>query len=274
MAAVRDEERRTGRKKTTSSSQRGTHQGFQRPPAGRKDSRWGFRGMTLRDWSTTLRDWLPIIGAVLVPVMVAAGTWEITRQQGEIADQRAQDEALQAYLDVMERLLFERSLLGPDSQNAGRADNFARAHTLVILPRLDGERKGSVVQFLYEGGFIGFYHDRSYIKPVFVLHDSDLREAVLDEINLYGANLSGSTLSGADLSGAYLRKASLFGADLREADLSGANLGSADLREADLSKADLGAAKEWTVDQLTAAESLEGATMPNGQKYEDWLNDQ
>jgi hypothetical protein len=25
-------------------------------------------------------------------------------------------------------------------------------------------------------------------------------------------------------------------------------------------------------DQLSEASSLEGATMPNGQKYEDWLN--
>jgi hypothetical protein len=26
-------------------------------------------------------------------------------------------------------------------------------------------------------------------------------------------------------------------------------------------------------EHLSAAESLEGATMPNGQKYEDWLKD-
>jgi len=28
-----------------------------------------------------------------------------------------------------------------------------------------------------------------------------------------------------------------------------------------------------SVDQLRAARSLEGATMPNGQKYEDWIKD-
>jgi uncharacterized protein YjbI with pentapeptide repeats len=55
-------------------------------------------------------------------------------------------------------------------------------------------------------------------------------------------------------------------ADLSEADLSGANLSGADLRSADLSFA-----RGWTVEQLTTAHSLEGATMPNGQKYEDWL---
>jgi transposase len=30
-------------------------------------------------------------------------------------------------------------------------------------------------------------------------------------------------------------------------------------------------AEEWTEEQLTAAASLEGASMPNGQKYEGWL---
>jgi hypothetical protein len=40
---------------------------------------------------------------------------------------------------------------------------------------------------------------------------------------------------------------------------------------ADLSHADLSRADEVTDDQLAEAGSLEGATMPNGQKYEDWL---
>jgi hypothetical protein len=44
-----------------------------------------------------------------------------------------------------------------------------------------------------------------------------------------------------------------------------------DLRYAILSRADLNQATEWSEEQLAAAKSLEGATMPNGQKYEDWL---
>jgi uncharacterized protein YjbI with pentapeptide repeats len=49
--------------------------------------------------------------------------------------------------------------------------------------------------------------------------------------------------------------------------LGGADLsGDTDLRHANLSGAD-----GWTEEQLAATESLEGATMPNGQKYEDWL---
>jgi hypothetical protein len=33
----------------------------------------------------------------------------------------------------------------------------------------------------------------------------------------------------------------------------------------------LAGAVELTAEQIAASESLEGATMPNGQQYEDWL---
>jgi hypothetical protein len=52
-----------------------------------------------------------------------------------------------------------------------------------------------------------------------------------------------------------------------------ANLREADLEGADLGVANLTIAQGWTKDQLAAARSLEGATMPNGQMYEDWLKD-
>jgi uncharacterized protein YjbI with pentapeptide repeats len=78
-------------------------------------------------------------------------------------------------------------------------------------------------------------------------------------------------LSSADLGGAgdYAKGSGdpimvvLMEGALRWADLSGANLEGADLQEA----------RGWTVEQLREALSLEGATMPNGQKYEDWLKD-
>ena len=58
---------------------------------------------------------------------------------------------------------------------------------------------------------------------------------------------------------------------LSEARLSGAILLTANLRGAELRGADLKGVRGWAVEQLSAAKSLEGATMPNGQKYEDWL---
>ncbi len=115
------------------------------------------------------------------------------------------------------------------------------------------------------------------------LSEADLIEARLSEADLTGADLIEADLTGADLieadlRGADLRGARLRGADLREAYLSGAYLSGTDLRGVDLSgaylrgavlsRADLTDAKVEP-DQLAQTRSLEGATMPDGTKYEE-----
>jgi hypothetical protein len=52
---------------------------------------------------------------------------------------------------------------------------------------------------------------------------------------------------------------------------SGAFLPLADLSEVYLRGANFKFARGGTDDQLSEARSLDDATMPNGQKYEDWL---
>ena len=112
---------------------------------------------------------------------------------------------------------------------------------------------------------------------------ADLRRADLRRANLSGANLRAAILLRTDLRRADLRRATLqratlsnavlMGADLSEANLSEANLSGVNLRQADLSRANLSGAFGWTDAQFRAASSLESATMPNGQKYEEWLKD-
>src|SRR5215208_7161642 len=80
-----------------------------------KQSRWGFRGMTVRDWLQLL-----IVPLALVVISFLFAAQQDQRQQQtenqraeaerELANQRAQDEALQAYLDQMSNLLLERNL--------------------------------------------------------------------------------------------------------------------------------------------------------------------
>jgi uncharacterized protein YjbI with pentapeptide repeats len=119
---------------------------------------------------------------------------------------------------------------------------------------LDPHRKRNLLQFLYEACLI-----KRGIK-IIDLSGADLRKAYLHNLDLINADLRGADMKGANLSESKLSEADLRGSMLRGADLSGADLSGADLHQA----------KEWTEDQLTAAH-LEGATMPNGQKYEDWL---
>jgi len=70
-----------------------------------------------------------------------------------------------------------------------------------------------------------------------------------------------------------LSLADLRGADLSEALLKGTNLTGAVLTGTVLIGAELTDAQGVTKEQLEQAKSLKGATMPNGQKYEEWLKD-
>jgi hypothetical protein len=208
----------------------------------------------------TMWDWLDLL---IVPVVLAIGGYLFNSSQNRAtevaAERRAQDDALQAYLDKMSDLLITEkdrpSLYDEDPTDSLRS--VARARTLTALPRLDGGRQARVVKFLHESSLIT--KDRTIVD----LEGADLRGADLSEARLRDANLSFVDLSGADLSRAVLSRANLNGADLTGAWLTRANLEGADLREANL----IGAFQA----NLQSAGFLENATMPNGQKYEDWL---
>ena len=323
---VRDEELSVGRKKSNREQTEET-----------KQSRWGFRGMTVREWLELL------IVPVVLSLITVVFTWQQNERQQdletkrtnqaqkienlraeaerELAEQRAQDETLQAYLDQMGSLLLEKDLR--ESQEDSDVRRLARARTLVVLDVLDSRRQNRVLRFLEETELIRARPpDR---PPIISLKYASLRDfeligkqllkgTDLTQAGLAGAELSVTHLEGTDLSlahlgeanlrDAYLNDAKLNGAylydtDLRGADLSddegrfnsgarmirallaGADLSGADLTNAELSGADLTNAR-ITEEQLREAESLEGATMPDGQTlrsdnnpngptFEDWL---
>jgi uncharacterized protein YjbI with pentapeptide repeats len=84
-----------------------------------------------------------------------------------------------------------------------------------------------------------------------------------DKLDLSGHDLAGIDLSSLNLSGANFERANLWDTNLHRANLSGANLKGAHLGRANLKGANLN--KAWvTREQLDRAESLEGATMPDG----------
>jgi hypothetical protein len=100
--------------------------------------RWtGFRGKTVWDWLQLL----------IVPFALAGiGFWFTEQQdarQQALEEQRAQDAALQAYLDEMGDLMLNRKL--QDSQESDPVRILARARTATILTRLDAERNNSVL---------------------------------------------------------------------------------------------------------------------------------
>jgi hypothetical protein len=171
----------------------------------------------------TLWDWLQLL---IIPAVLAGGGLWFNRQQREqelriaagqreqelkTANTRAQDESLQAYLDQISLLLTDKERPLHRARPGDNLGTVARARTLTVLGRLDGIRKRSLLQFLYESNLV------VKGRPI---------------LGLTGADLSGADLSDADLTEAI--------------GISGEEL-------------ELG------------ANSLKGATMPDGQKYEDWL---
>jgi hypothetical protein len=262
-------------------------------------------------YQITLWDWLKLL---IVPAVLAGGGIWFNKQQRdrelkiadkqrerelEIADQRTQDEALQAYLDQMSHLLTDKELRRTTDW-LDEARITARARSLAALSRLDGERKRSVLQFLYEAQLINrrestFVEGVTYelgparivglsgadlrsadLRYIYLsdaalngalLDNADLREAKLRDIDLGGAYLSGADLTGADLRGASLINAELQRKDelnLSGADLSGADLSGADLSGADLSGADLRGARGLTQEQVDLTIGSNKAELPEG----------
>jgi cell division protein FtsB len=205
-----------------------------------KTSRWGFRGMTVRDW-------LPLVAALLAPVVIILGIWGITWQleklenqrakaERELAEQRAQDEALQAYLDQMSQLILDRKLLEveqgvPVHEPGDPVHTLAQARTSTAILRLDAKHNESVTHFLINSGLSVRTKD-----SVRLLRGSTLSHATLSGAHLPNADLGDAELIGADLSNALLLNANLIGADLSEANLFSADLSDANLIGADLSR--------------------------------------
>ena len=180
--------------------------------------------------SKTLWDWLQLLGVLAVPVVVGFGAaWFTTKQtqasearnkqqhdtELEIATDNQRETSLQAYIDKMSELLLHEKLRESAEKN-DEVRNVARVRTLTILRVLDKERKGSILEFLYESGLI----ERG--KSIIDLNGANLRGANLRGFNLSGANLSGVNLRGADLTNADLSGADFRGTDLRRAYLRGA----------------------------------------------------
>src|SRR5215212_6621217 len=179
-------------------------------------------------YGITLWDWIKLL---IVPAVIAGGgLWFNAQQRAreqQIANDRAQDEALQAYLDQMSDLLLEKSLR--DSEEGSEVRTLASARTVTAIQRLDAEHNRSLIRFLNEAGLIFKYHIR--------LSESRLIESREPIVILSEANLSGAELSGVVLIGAYLGEVNLSDADLSWASLFEAVLGGANLSKANLSEA-------------------------------------
>src|SRR5829696_2679186 len=151
----------------------------------------------------TLWEWVQLLSALAMPVVLAlAGFWFTTQQEKsgrEIEEQRAQDAALQAYLDQMSTLMLDTDQDLRNSDADSEVQTLARARTATVIQRLDADRNRNVIRFLQEANLTG--DGQSSIS---FLTAADLQGARLEGVDLSTIDLSGTDLSGADLSEADL----------------------------------------------------------------------
>jgi hypothetical protein len=245
----------------------------------------------------TLWDWLNALGFPLS--LAVLGFWIQRVQQKraelqdaverEIAHNHLNEDMLQTYLDRLSELLITQGLHGlkPGDFKYEIAMDVIRARTLSILRRLDSDRKGSVIRFLFDSELITRFQLNLVGADLCSanLRGANLRRARLSNINLLKADLRGANLEESDLAeanlaeanlrsdiqavdllgeglqiqphtnlrGANLISTNLRGADLSHVDLSGADLLAADLRNADLRDTNLVGVKNLTRKQVQEA---------------------
>lgn len=197
----------------------------------------------------TLWDWLDLL---IVPVVLIATGALLThaqkarekrlaerKKEGErdLARDQQREDALQNYFDRLTDLLVAGKLrhikgdlpAGSDNENELRVNLGISSRTLAVLRRLDGDRKGYLVQFLSDLRLIDVE------KHVLWLTGADLRKAALSRHSLWRCRLEKADLEDADLSAANLDQAVLTQANLRGAKLTDVSLTGTTLKEANLS---------------------------------------
>jgi hypothetical protein len=229
----------------------------------------------------TLWDWMELL---IIPFVLGIGAYYLNRSERkterEIALDRQQEVALQAYLDRMSELLLKENLLTTEDEIVRLV---AQTRTLTVLRVLDGLRKRNVLLFLRDAKLIG-----AMVKaPVFTLKSADLSYADLRGFNLESVNLEEVNLQHADFRGAKMFETNFKKADLRyanlqadlsksffvEADLSNTNMRNATMHDSNLTGAilqyaDLKGAEILPPQALEIVQTLKGAIMPDGTKHE------
>jgi uncharacterized protein YjbI with pentapeptide repeats len=177
----------------------------------------------------------------------------------KIEEQRAQNAALQAYLDQMNDLILDRKLLKvnkgvPVHERGDPVHTLAQARTTTAITQFDGENNQAVTRFLSDSGLL---------KEPALLANTDLEGAQLPNAVLQNANLAGTNLTGANLTEAVLSSADF---SAKEKEGEDTILITADLTRADLTKAALQEAKlaECTLYKVTLTKAaLQGAVLNN-----------
>jgi uncharacterized protein YjbI with pentapeptide repeats len=235
-------------------------------------SRWpDWLGLSEKRWvraeneeirpAKTAWDWLQllVVPVALAVLAIAFNSWQSSREadreraraerEREFAEETRLDDTLRAYIAQMSELVLDRKLLS--SRSGSEVQALARTLTLTTLQRLDGARKGEVLQYLIESGLIRVRDPKIRLAGADLssvelnglrLTDIDLSDTMLWHGRFFDAVLSRVKIDGADASYALFDRAALLGVSLMGTRLPKASFDFACLYDVRLVAADLSAA--------------------------------
>jgi len=229
---------------------------------------------------------------LLVPLSLSFAVIFINRLLQKQAQRKEEDQrhelALQEYFREISRLLLEYDLYSATKEDDARFIAMALTHN--VLGRLDGQRKGLVLNFLFAVNLIRCKKNTDWStettddipRPIVVISKADLsglflprglwRGAKLTNVYITDSDFTDANLSNADLTDSVLSHSWFYQVDFRNAILSGCdlrfsiflycNFEGADLTNANLMHAAI------TPEDLRKAKSLEGCITYSGAIYD------
>lgn len=198
--------------------------------------------ITLREYQQGKTIW-DLIQLIIIPVMLVILTTVFSLVQSannsSIALDQQEQTTLDTYISQMSNLLVGTDVHPNlhDSRARDEVRKVARTLTLLALSRLDPERKGDVIIFLYQADLITWIHypgTPGFDFPIVHLQNADLSGADLSGLFLDNVDLHDTDLTNANLSNSIINDANLSMSMLKNANLSNANIEHTDLHGCDL----------------------------------------
>lgn len=199
-------------------------------------------------WDLLSIVFIPLVGGVTVVGVGYLFNKKQREREEAVQSLRAQDEALQKYLDQMSDLIVNQDLRSEpeDSEPKGLQKHIDQVGGLLVKLNLRSEPEDSkpkeYVRDLAQARTIAVLLglDRDYKRrPLKLVYELGLIKRDNQPLELRNAGLDGADLSEITLRKAYLKCADLRVSDLKGADLECSDMTLADLRGANLERADL-----------------------------------
>lgn len=198
-----------------------------------------------------LWDWLDLL---IVPLSLIFLGWIYQAYEKSKTERKEkenqQNEILDSYFRTISELINKWNLLDKTQNNESRI--IARTRTIVAVENLEGERKGQILQFLFESNLIddeklnilganfrevqasGIVLRNTTIKGVHFC-DSNFKNTFLDGSSFISCNFSNTNFNGASMENTNLGYSDLSYCKLTNIDLTRVNFEGANLNYADLS---------------------------------------